>query len=686
MKFLSLELEDIFAYRGPSRVDLGECTGERNIVTIQGRNGHGKTSLLNAVKLLFLGVEDERIRRVGIGSTPLGPKQFVVGQTGRWYGVFNTIARASDAPARVAMNWLDQEGRECRAERIYWPLRGGTDYREQLNVTVDRQQLEPGPAQAFLQSLLPKEVVPFFFFDGEQIQSLADAEIGREQAEIERLLGLSFVAHITREIDNYGRERRKAGLPETAQMRITQAEGALKTAQAAVDAAHRSRVTLEEEIQDLDRERKRIDAERSRLRGGLSEEDRRRMVARIAMLSGQREALAERIAREVPIEIPALANLSLVRQAFAMLEEQLSGAADATLAARLHKKIPEALLSALESLAPPVQLTEHQQARVRAMVAQALTEAGVASEGSENPLFASLSPRKLKALRDRFLLWTQAGERNAAAQAALLRQARQLAHDEQQLRQELDEAEITSEEARQKYAALTTQYDGFESSIREKVAEAREHELAEQRAQRDVAQQEDQIGRLYAEQDHITRQNRAFQLARKVKRALEDYRDERRKLIRASVEARLNQRVQVLLGPTQLIKEVRLDPHFGLTYLDEMGEQVGRHSLSAGMRQLAAMAMLWALKDEARRPLPVIIDTPLGRIDRENRALLMRDYFPNAGNPLILLPTNTELSEDDYATLDVHIAKRYEIMNEGGTSARIVEVARPAVEGAARHG
>jgi DNA sulfur modification protein DndD len=92
------------------------------------------------------------------------------------------------------------------------------------------------------------------------------------------------------------------------------------------------------------------------------------------------------------------------------------------------------------------------------------------------------------------------------------------------------------------------------------------------------------------------------------------------------------------------------------------------------MRQLAAMSLLWALKEEAQRPLPVVIDTPLGRIDRENRALLMSQYFPNAGLPLILLPTNSELSEEDLALLDDSIAARYEIQNVGGTSAQIIPV------------
>ena len=103
MKFTSLEVQDIFAYHGVSRVDLSACTDARNVVVIAGRNGAGKTSLLNAIKLLFLGAEDDSLRRVGFGSSAISPKHFVLGQTGRWYGVFNTRAQDSDARARVAL-------------------------------------------------------------------------------------------------------------------------------------------------------------------------------------------------------------------------------------------------------------------------------------------------------------------------------------------------------------------------------------------------------------------------------------------------------------------------------------------------------------------------------------------------------------------------------------------------------
>ena len=52
----------------------------------------------------------------------------------------------------------------------------------------------------------------------------------------------------------------------------------------------------------------------------------------------------------------------------------------------------------------------------------------------------------------------------------------------------------------------------------------------------------------------------------------------------------------------------------------------------------------------------------------------MTDYFPHAGNPLVLLPTNSELAAEDYAQLSTHIARRYEILNTDGKDARIVEI------------
>lgn len=673
MKFSAIEVEDIFAYKDVSRIDLTCDDPNRNIVVVYGRNGAGKTSLLNAIKLLFLGTSDQNLRRVGFGGSPISPKHYVLGQPGRWYGVFNNPSKPSGAPARVALEWSDED-RRYKAQRLFRHANSSLGFTEDLTVTVNGTPLPPRDAEATMLNLLPREVVPFFFFDGEQIQSIADAEIGREQAEIERLLGLSFVAHLTREIGEYAKDKRRAGMPEAVRVKIVNAESAQRDAMARADAAGRARIAVEDEILDLERQKRRLDVERNRLRTGISEEDRARMVSRIEMLEFQRERLATEIAESLPVEAMFLANLGLTREVFHVLDQHAAGAADATLAGRLHRDLPPKLLGILADQPTPVVLSEEQKRAFIKGLGAALEEAGVPANAATNPLLASLSPKQVKSLRDQFLIWNEKGTSLLVAQTEPLRTIRRISAEVRQAQRDLDEAELASEEARQKFEELTNELGAVEAAIREKSDAASEYRIDEQRAQREQEEHSQTVVRLEGEYAEVSRQSLAYQLALRTRKTLDEYRDERRRLIRRSVEARLNDRIGMLLGPSQLIKSVTLDDQFVMSYFDERKNEVARHSISAGMRQLVAMAMLWALKDEAEKPLPVMIDTPLGRIDRENRSLLLTEYFPKAGRPLVLLPTNSEFGEDDFAMIASSIARRYEIRNVGGESAQIIPI------------
>jgi DNA sulfur modification protein DndD len=675
-RFTNIEVENIFAYRGRSRIDLSDCTEERNVVVVSGRNGAGKTSLLNAIKLLFLGAEDESLRRVLFGKAAISAKHFVTGLPGRWYGVFNTTA-PTDSPARVALEWLEK-GCKFKAERIFERTNNSQGYTERLNVTVDGTPAVDG--SALLLQLLPREVVPFFFFDGEQIQSLADSEEGREQVEIERLLGLSFVVTILREIELYTKAKYRAGLPESVSLQIVQHDNREREARARIEAAARARVVLEEEVQEDRQQQALLDEERNRLRTGMSETDRNRMIARIKLLSIDRERLAGEIAAELPHEAPWLANMAIVRDAFGALESYLGAGATPDVARRLHDELPTELLRRLANQTPPVQLTQDQEEQFQHDVDEALDVVGVILHKGDNPMFSSLSPKQVRSLHRRFLVWADRGGNLASAHAERLRSMRQMTHEQQQAERNLDEAEITSDEARKQFNKLSEQIAEIDAKVQLNFQLIAIHRVEEEQAQKELSAARDATRRVKAQYDEVTRKNQAYQFGGKVSQALTYFREQKRARIRSSVEARLNERVATLLAPSQLIKTVSLDKQFHMTYFDERDSAVARRSISAGMRQLVAMSMLWALKDEANRPLPVVIDTPLGRIDRETRALLMTEYFPRAGNPLVLLPTNSEFSPEDDLNMAPTIARRYQIQNDGGENARIVELnqlARP---------
>ena len=80
-----------------------------------------------------------------------------------------------------------------------------------------------------------------------------------------------------------------------------------------------------------------------------------------------------------------------------------------------------------------------------------------------------------------------------------------------------------------------------------------------------------------------------------------------------------------------------------MTLLDLDGKAVPFQILSAGERQLLATAILWGLAKVSGRPVPLVIDTPLGRLDSHHRSHIVQRYFPAASHQVVLLSTDEEI-------------------------------------------
>ena len=63
-----------------------------------------------------------------------------------------------------------------------------------------------------------------------------------------------------------------------------------------------------------------------------------------------------------------------------------------------------------------------------------------------------------------------------------------------------------------------------------------------------------------------------------------------------------------------------------------------------------------SLAKTSGRKLPIIIDTPLGRLDSKHRKKLVENYFPSASHQVIILSTDTEIGESYLASLQEHIS------------------------------
>lgn len=83
--------------------------------------------------------------------------------------------------------------------------------------------------------------------------------------------------------------------------------------------------------------------------------------------------------------------------------------------------------------------------------------------------------------------------------------------------------------------------------------------------------------------------------------------------------------------------------------------------LSAGERQLLAIAVLSALIRERRGQFPVVVDTPLARLDRSHREALIKRFFAKVSHQVMVLSTDEEVEGSVYEAMQKYTSKAFVI-------------------------
>ena len=133
----------------------------------------------------------------------------------------------------------------------------------------------------------------------------------------------------------------------------------------------------------------------------------------------------------------------------------------------------------------------------------------------------------------------------------------------------------------------------------------------------------------------------------------------------SKIEGLVLEAFRSLLRKKHLIHSLSINPaSFEVVLWQQPGIPLPFDRLSAGERQLLATALLWGLARAAGRPIPTIIDTPLGRLDSLHRGRLVESYFPHASHQVILLSTDEEISGEYHTTLQPFIGRQYTLTHD----------------------
>lgn len=86
--------------------------------------------------------------------------------------------------------------------------------------------------------------------------------------------------------------------------------------------------------------------------------------------------------------------------------------------------------------------------------------------------------------------------------------------------------------------------------------------------------------------------------------------------------------------------------------------------MSSGERQLLAISILWSLSILANKDMPILIDTPLARLDSKHRKNLLKEYFPKSSHQILIFSTDEEIDARYYPFISSAISHNYLIEHD----------------------
>jgi len=618
----SLTLDGVGPYA--DRQCLEFANDERKPVTlIGGLNGAGKTTLLRALFQALYGARS--LPELGSYRSYGAFLEDAVNKERKEASLELTLGipgLAEDAPITVRRRWPAT----ARSTGEQLDVFVGDAYDEQLSESWDET----------IEQIAPLGVARLFFFDGERIEAVADLDSAADslRTAVGSLLGLDLVSQLQADLVAVQRRTlRVADSPSSAALEERQAE--LTAASELLSQAQRGLEGLRAELEEAEAEHEKLRSA-SRAAGGELVGERASLEEK-AGESGEREEAARARLRELAAD--PVAPLALIPD---LLDETFKTAEQSE-----HVRIGRDLLKVLSArdkwiLKEAKRLGIEDATALKKVLAE---DRGSRKDKEAAPAFhpASSADAIRAAREERLTDW-----RVEAIQAIdaldevqrktddLDRQISMIPHDDSVkiLLKAVEQSELRLNELRERL-------DG-----EEKLLAAAEQKVEAARSRRDA-----ELARLAEIEDGRERHERINRHAERARETLTllDARIAERHVGRIADYAM--QCLEQLLRKDRLIEGVEIDPKtFTVTLMGTHGTlQPG--ALSAGERQLTALSLFWALARAAGLPLPVVIDTPLGRLDAGHRRHVVERYLPAASHQVVVLSTDTEIDSDLHALL-----------------------------------
>lgn len=634
----SLKVNNFRVFKGEHEFELAPKYIEdrvRPIILCGGLNGAGKTTTLTAIRLALYGRQS-----LGQGTTQKNYHQFLSDSI---HNSKTTDIKANNASVELIFSYANLGIISHYHVKRSWTT-SGNKVNESLKIAQDGHpihNLSYEQAQGFLNELIPIGVSDLFFFDGEKIADLAEDSEGNALGDsVKKLIGLDLIEKLSADITVFIRNQNKQQLSDEIKSNINTLEEHLKEQKKTINAAQETydsiKIQLTHASTKIDQLTNNLNAQ-----GGAWAATREQEIQKLSTFKAEKELLESQIRDGISASFPFSIASEHVLHCLKQLDHEAASKQSKSTAIVLSKH----LISLEKRLSSIVDQSEFDS--IKKEIETEFEE--LLHPNEKYHILHDISDSLHKKIE------SVAMDALKHQKAKIKKSAKAL----EKINQQIDTAGINIARAPE------------QELLAVKIKELNEAQEAKSKLEVQAAEQKDRLkgylreamntvrglNKLHANYIASDEANRALDYAHRAKKALNEF--AKRVAINKikNVESEFIESFNRLARKEDTDLTAKIEPHnFSVKLINEFGNEIPKESLSAGERQIYAVAILDALTKTSGRKLPIIIDTPLGRLDSKHRKKLVENYFPNASHQVIILSTDTEIDKTYHSSLNEYIS------------------------------
>jgi len=639
VRFIKLAIENYKSFQFATEIAFPMAEDGRSIFLVGGMNGAGKTSIMEAINYCLYGAKADEIYRT------INRREKAKGNANV---VFELVMEMDDgAELIVKRSWSAGAVAEPKPRDLSERL---VVVRDGKRVSVQNQEIW----QDFIRAAIPPGITQFFFFDGEKIQEIAadDHSEVRLKSSLEAALGIQNIHRLASDLAYIKQEERK-GFVEISDEDLEFKQSELKKEKSKLGRKQEERTRLQEELtgfrEQLADAKGRFEATfhtEPESRETMREQEKRRIQAsnRLTQVENEIRNLCE---EALPFALAATLFDGIRRQ-IDQERESATGAAIKENAAELAKR----LVRVVEEPEPIYRekLSAERMAELERRIIRLLKEGD-----------GRVDVAKVLDLADRdaarVLNQMESLERSEVFLIQpLLEEKRELDAQVRALTG-LSSLGGMTESERELFDQLQAEMESCSTQIGRKTEQQRLLEEDILSLEKRIGEIEMEIEKLY-EKHNVSQEKAEFiEECDAIASVLNQFMVRLRKNKVHLLQEKTFEMYRLLSSRSGLIKDLTIDDKtYEVRISDRNGHEIKKSGLSAGEKEVFAVSLLWGLAQTSQLKLPIIIDTPLSRLDSTHRDNIVNNYFPNAGEQVVILSTDTEIDTNYYRSLKPHLS------------------------------